>query len=159
MNRQYAPALQLRRPAPVVRQGRIQAVAAVYEHHGQRRLPVPRRGRRAGHDGHDRLFQPGGADIATKLPETVHAARAVVKQRRVVKHLAGLVFLRAPVVVQGEQGAVVGPAGQAQVDSGLAAIAAYFQHRPARAGLQGVVVKGLGLIGGQEAFYLVNIEG
>ena len=76
-----------------------------------------------------------------------------------MKVLSLLVLLRAPMVVQRKDRGVALLAGQAQVDGGLAAVAADFQYRTARTGLQGVLVKGLGLVLGEEALEVVDIGG
>ena len=60
-------------------------------------------------------------------------------------------------VVQGEDGAVVGLAGEAQVDGGLAAVAADLENGAEFAGDGGLGVQGQGLVVFEEAFDVVDV--
>jgi hypothetical protein len=110
-----------------------------------------------GYQWHDNVVQPCRGDVAAELAEAVHQPGALVEQLRIVEKFSLLVFLRAAVVVQGEQGAAGVPAGQAQVDGAFAAVAADFQDRSPGAGLQRVLVECSGLVFGEKALDLVDV--
>ena len=84
-------------------------------------------------DGDHLVLEAGGRDGAAEDGQRVHQPELGVDQRRVVVLPAGLVLLRAAVVVDGEDRAAGLARGRAEVDRGLAAVGADLQHR-ARAG-------------------------
>ena len=113
MYRQYPAALQVWSPAAVVGERRVQAVAAIDEHHRQWRLPVPAAPSDPATDhGTTTSSRPAASYIAAKLPERIHDAASVVIQLGVVEKLALLVLFRTAVMIQGEHG--VAGLGQAR---------------------------------------------
>ena len=115
--------------------------------------------RRAGNNGDDGVIQPGFSDIAAKLPKGINTVCAVIVQIGVVEYFAGLVLLRAAMMVQCEDGAALILGRKPKVDSGFATIAAHFQHGAQWQALAGIVIEGLSLIFGEEALDGVDISG
>ena len=159
MNRQNPAAPQVRRPAAIISQRCFETVAAVDKNHGQGSLPVTGGGLRAGNDRNDRVVESGTGNIAAEFLEGIPLPLAGVVEVRVVEVFALVVFFRAPMVVQGENGGGVLAAGQAQVDGGLATVTANLQHRSPGAFGQRMLVQGLGLVVGEKALDVIYIGG
>ena len=98
-----------------------------------------------------------GANIAPKFSKGIHRCFVGVIQVRIVEHLAKLVLFRSAVVIQRKQRAAVVTAGQTEIDGGLPAVTAYFQHRPAGTGLQGHVIQSLCLVGSEETLDGIDV--
>ena len=97
-------------------------------------------------------------DIAAKFPEAVHARHCGIEQFRIVKHFTRLVLLGADMVIDGVQGCALLLAGESEIDGRFAAVAANFQHRSRRRGLDGGVIKGAAFLWGQETLDLFDIQ-
>jgi hypothetical protein len=115
----------------VVGPGRLGAVAAVDEEQGERRGPVGREGRRIGHDGDDRAFEPGVVNGAPEGRQRVDLPDVGVDEVGLVPLPAGLVLLGPTMVVDREQDRVATLRRGAEVDRRLAAIAPDLEHRAA----------------------------
>jgi hypothetical protein len=70
--------------------------------------------------------------------------------------LAGLLFLRAPVMVDGKKHALVFLTGATEINGGFTAIASNFKARSQLTGFERKIVQPPALFVIQEAFYRVN---
>ena len=102
-------------------------------------------------DRDDLVLEPGAGEGAAEDRQGVHQPELGVDQRRVVVLPAGLVLLRAAVVVDGEDGAAHLAGRRAEVDRGLAAVGADLERRPVGQPLAGVAVQQQALVVGHEA--------
>jgi hypothetical protein len=138
-------------PQLVVGPGRLDAVTAVDEQERQRSGPRPGHERRLAHDGDDRALEAGVVDRAAEVGQRVHQAHGGVDEVGLVPLPAGLVLLRAPVVVDREQHPAPLPGGGAQVHAGLAAVAADLEQRAVDRHRGGRLVEGEALVRRHEA--------
>ena len=126
-------------------------MAAVDEDQAQRGGPE------AGHvggaaDDHDHVvLQAGGGQGGAQARQGVQAAGGRVDQAGVVVLPAGLVFLGAAVVVDGDDQLAGGAGRGGEVDGGLAAVAADLEYRAAAGVLGGGVEQGQAFGGRHEA--------
>ena len=118
-------------PALVVRHRRLLGVPAVDEHQAQRRAPEPGHIGRTAHHDHHVIFESGCGQRGPQRRQRVQAAGPRVDQSGIVVLPAGLVLLRAAVMVDCDHQLAGRPGRRGQVDRGLAAVAADLEHRPA----------------------------
>jgi hypothetical protein len=111
--------------------GATLGVAAVDEDQAQPGAPQPGHVGRAAHDHDHVLLEAGGGQGGAQAGQRVQATGGRVDQVGVVVLPAGLVFLRAAVVVDGDDHLPGGAGRGGEVDGGLAAVAADLQDRPA----------------------------
>ena len=117
----------------------------------ERRAPVRRDGGGPPTTATTSSSRPARGDGAAEDRQGVHQPDLRVDEARVVVLPAGLVLLRAAVVVEGEDGAVGGLCRGAEVDRRLAAVGPDLQGRPAaRCATRGRVEEGT-LVLGHEA--------
>ena len=126
---QHAAGLHPAGEAGVVVLGVLLGVAAVDEQQRERRTPVRGDGGRAADDRDHLVLEPGAGDRPAEHRQRVHQPELVVDEARVVVLPAGLVLLRAAVVVEGEHGAARRPCRRPEPDRGLAAVAADLERR------------------------------
>ena len=102
MDGQHAARSDPRRPALVVGDRGGVGMAAVDEHHAERGPPQPGHVGGPAHHDHDVVLDPGRGQRGAQPRQRVQAAGARVDEIRVVVLPAGLVLLRAAVVVHGD---------------------------------------------------------
>ena len=102
-------------------------------------------------DRDDLVLEPGARDRAAEDRQRVHQPELGVDEGGVVVLPAGLVLLRAAVVVDGEDRAADLAGRRAEVDRGLAAVGADLERRAVGESLAGVAVQQQPLVLGHEA--------
>lgn len=102
-------------------------------------------------DGDHDVFEPRVLDRPSEERQRVHAPGAGVDQPLVVVCPAGLVLLRATMVVDGVEHAATLASRGTQVDGRLAAVRADLEQRPVRGGLATRVVQRPAFVVGHEA--------
>ena len=108
------------------------------------------RGGRA-HDGHHDVLEVCLLERPPQERERLQAAGRGIDELRVVVLPARLVLLGAAVVVDGEHDAADLAGRGAEIDGGLAAVAADLEHRADREPLTGEAMEGQPLVVGHEA--------
>ena len=146
----------LRCPALVVGARRLDAVPAIDEEEGQRRVPVRRDDRRHSHDTDDGALEIGLVDRADEHGQRVETPGRGVDERGVVVLPPRLVLLRAAMVIDREEhcGRIELETCSAEIHGGLAAVRADLEQREARVGASGFdrgVVKRKPFVDGHEA--------
>src|SRR5437588_1825908 len=125
-------------------------MSSVNEEQGQGGCPRSRNDRGAPNDGHDDVFEIRGCDRVSEHWQRVDST-SLVNEPRIEVLLAGLLLLRAPVVIEGVQDCRARTRCRAEVDGGLAAVTANLQKRPRRSRRQSCPIQREALLLGQES--------
>ena len=130
MHQKIAAGDDMLRPGLVIGPGRFEAVPPVDKHKAQGGRPLASRYRRRAYDGNDGILQAAARNGLPEKTERVDPAGGRVDQVGVAVFLTGLLLLRSPVVVDGEEHAAGGLETGPQIKGRLAAVAPNLKPRP-----------------------------
>lgn len=121
-----------RRPQLEIETGRLDPVAAVDEQEAKGSGPVANHAGAIANDGNHPGFEPSVVDGPAEGRQGVDPADRRIDQVRFVPLPAGLVLLRAPMVIDAEQQRVGVSGDRSEIEGRLAAVATDLEQRPER---------------------------
>jgi len=126
-------------------------MTTVDENEAQRRGPCAGGEFGPADDGDHGVLQPRAGQGVLKKPERVDPSRGGIEEHRVEVLFPGLLFLRAPVVVDRKKHLAALAAGRADTNRRLPAVAPDFQAGPEVRGFKGYPVQVQTLVVGEKA--------
>ena len=143
----------MRNPATVVGKCRLEGVPSVDEDHAERGAPCPGGGFRWRDNRDYRVFQIQVMYGLSEEPEGVYQAGFLIQQIRVEIFLPRLLFLGAPVVINGEKDAALLPAPGSDISGGFSTVASDLKAGADPARFPGKFVEPKTFFAPDESFY------